>query len=137
MTNARVKRYLPRNKAGPSRIWPRFFVVRWRGERSTFLTTNSHLPGGELYLVDPYVIVGHGAVAIHLEGHVQLTYRYWLRRLVAMYKSAHTVQCDRDEMCLPGGGALKFPRKVVPLVWRHLGCARNSSRDPVQVVVPN
>ena len=81
------------------------------------------------------MIVGHAAVAIHLEGYVQLARIGGHRRAIEIYDLANAIDRDRDEMRLARGGAFKFPSQMVP-DFRCEGRTGYASLNPMQVVVP-
>src|SRR4051812_39028695 len=96
----------------------------------------SDLPDAQFYFIHPDVVVGHGALAVHLEGDVQFPNRRSFRIVKAVNDSARAIYRDRDEVRLAGTGAFKLPTQAMPHFRSLRVGAGDTSVLPMQRRVP-
>ena len=100
------------------------------------VTTDLHLPDAQFYLVDPNVVIGHGALAVHLEGDVQFPDRRGFRVVIAVHDPSRTIDRDCDEVRLAAARTLELPTKAMPNIRSLRVGAGDSGVLPVQRRVP-
>src|SRR3954470_5926121 len=104
---------------------------------AALLITTDSLPDAQFYLVDPNVVIGHGALAIHLECDVQLPHRGSLWIVETVDDPARPVYRDRDEMHFASTGPLELPTQAMPHVCSLRVGAGNTGVLPMQRRIPD